>query len=88
MAQFSNYFPHNNMENVVKIMRNNTILKICNENVCVAGGELLKKSFRSNLANTSFSSKKTSQKSKAIQSVKSEEEEVEKEKNEDGTNKT
>jgi len=75
MAQFENYFPHNNMENVVKVIKGNNFLRILKMNDLKYITEF-KKSFHSNQANTSYSSKKTSQKSKAKQSMKSNEEEI------------
>ena len=69
MANFENYFPHNNMENVVKVMRGTNYLRIMHDYDPRYITEF-KRSFHSNQANTSYSSKKT-QKSKFQQSVKS-----------------
>lgn len=82
MAEYKSYFPHNNVENVVKVIRGNNILKVFGKFQFDIGEEKkfienLKKSIQSNQANTSYSSKKTSQKSKVQQSVKSNEEENE-----------
>lgn len=78
MAEFKSYFPHNNVENVVKVIRGNNILKVFGKYQFDVEEERkfienLKKSIQSNQANTSYSSKKTSQKTKAQQSVKSNE---------------
>ncbi len=59
MANFDNYFPHNNIRNVIKNINNNGILRFFKDERSI---KELKKSFHSNLANTSYSSKKTAQK--------------------------
>lgn len=76
MAKFDNYFPHNNVQNVVKIMKGNNILRIFNDYSQLGQRYIadLKKSVQSNQANTSYSSKKT-QKSKPLPFVKSNDEE-------------
>lgn len=61
MANYDQYFPHNNVENVVKIIKKNTILRVI-ENINKENQKFLPemlKSFQSNQANTSYSSKKT-----------------------------
>ena len=59
MANFENYFPHNNMRNVIKNIRSTGILRFFKDQRYI---QEVKKSFHSNLANTSYSSKKTTQK--------------------------